>query len=191
MAFPGSPEPLVDNFGLISMLSVPYLSPGFSPLHCHSIHKINLRTIRTTTAIALGIGGVIAYHFWEKSRAAKAMNFFPAGVQQIKFDGATPVITLALSAHNASSQEMTVNAVDLNLTANGTYVGNASSFVPQTILANSQTTVFVDIRLSLLSVVNDIIKAFQYGNFSQVIRLTGVANVDNIQVPIDMNFTVG
>jgi LEA14-like dessication related protein len=131
------------------------------------------------------------YHWIAKARAVKNMNFFPGGVSDIHFDGATPILTLALIAHNTSNQQMTVNSFDANLTANGTYVGNASSFTPQTIMANSQTTVMVNIRLSLLNIVTDIIKAFQYGNFSQTVRLTGNANVDNIQVPVDMNFTVG
>ena len=119
------------------------------------------------------------------------MNFFPGGVSNIRFDGATPIITLNLIAHNTSNITMTINSFDANVTANDTYVGNASSFTPQVIAANSQATVMVDIRLSLLNIVNDIIKAFQYGNFQEVIRLTGNANVDNAQVPIDMNFTVG
>ena len=119
------------------------------------------------------------------------MNFFPGGVDSIHFDGATPVITITLIAHNTSNQQMTINSLDGNISANGTYIGNASSFIPQTILPNSQSTVKVDIRLGIFNIVNDIIRAFQFGNFQQVITFEGSANVDNIQVPLNMNYTVG
>jgi LEA14-like dessication related protein len=131
------------------------------------------------------------FHLVAKARAAKAMNFFPGGVHQLTFDNGTPILTVAIIAHNTSNQQMTVKSFDANVTANGQYIGNASSFAPQTILQNSQTTLLVNIRLSLLNIVNDLIKAIQYGNFAQTVRLTGNANVDNVQVPIDMNFTAG
>jgi LEA14-like dessication related protein len=139
----------------------------------------------------LGIAGIIAYNFFAKAAAAKRMNFFPGGVDSIHFDGDTPVITITLIAHNTSNQQMTINSLDGNISANGTYIGNASSFIPQTIFPNSQSTVKVDIRLGVFNIVNDIIRAFQFGNFQQVINFTGSANVDNIQVPINMNYTVG
>lgn len=119
------------------------------------------------------------------------MNLYPRGVKDIYFDGPTPVIRLILAAQNSSGQTLTVNSVVANLSANGYLVGNVSSFVPQPILPNSENYIVVSVRLSALGVVNDIIRAVQFGSFTQDLTLTGYANVNNYQLPIDMKFKAG
>lgn len=58
-------------------------------------------------------------------------------------------------------------------------------------MGNSTTPVQVQVRMLLLGLVNDILRAIQYNNVSQALELQGAANVDAIQVPLDLKFTVG
>ena len=107
------------------------------------------------------------------------------------FDGVTPVLTLGLVAQNVSNQQMTIKSIVANLFTNNYLVGNLASFTPQVILPTSQVTLYVDVRLSPLSIVNDIIRAIQYGNFQQNVVLKGDMNVDNMVLPVDMNYKIG
>jgi LEA14-like dessication related protein len=109
----------------------------------------------------------------------------------VHFDGATPVLTVGLVVENTSNQSMTIKSLVGNLYANGYNVGHLSAFDPQEITPNSQSVISIDIRMGLLGIVNDIIRAVQYGNFTQDLQLTGYANVDNLQVPIDEKYKAG
>jgi len=147
--------------------------------------------MKPITVIAFSAAGLIAYSLLRKSAALGTLNFFPAGVRDLSFDGVTPVITIGLAAQNTSNQNFTMNSIAGNVFANNYFVGNVSSFEPLTIPANKQTIIPIKIRLSLIGIVNDIIRAFQTNNISQVLELESFANVDNLQVPINLKYKVG
>lgn len=134
---------------------------------------------------------LVAYNLFAKKKAAGSLNFYPSKVTDIRFEGATPVATLALAAQNVSNQTFTVRAITGNLTANGYVVGNISYFLQQVIAPTSSSIIRLDIRLSLLSVVNDIVTAFQTGNFSQEIIFKGWINVDGILQAVNLKYQVG
>ena len=94
-------------------------------------------------------------------------------------------------AQNTSNQVLSCYSFAASLTANNILIGNVASFTPQIIAPNSQQIISVDVRLSILGIVNDIIRDVQFGNFQQDIILNGFANVDNYQVPITMTFKAG
>jgi len=70
-------------------------------------------------------------------------------------------------------------------------VGNISSFIPQIIPKNTQGILLLDCRLKLIGIVNDLIMAFDNGNFQQNLELKLIANVDNLQVPVNIKYKIG
>jgi hypothetical protein len=141
--------------------------------------------------LAWGAVGFFVYALFSKARALQTMNLYPAGVQDIYFDGPTPVIRLVLRAQNSSSQSLTINSIAANLYANGYLVGNMGSFLPQPIAPNSESELVVNVRLNPLGIVNDIIRAVQFGSFTQDLNFRGYANINNYQLPVDMTFKAG
>lgn len=144
----------------------------------------------TQTVLLVG-GGLIAYTMFTKKAALGSLNFYPASIKNIHFDGSTPVMTIGLAVQNTSNQKFILRSMAGNLYANSYMVGNLSFFQEQQILPNSQGTLWVDIRMSLIGAVQDIIRDFQNNNFSQELHLDAYANIDNYQVPIDLKYKVG
>lgn len=134
---------------------------------------------------------MIAYNALAKATAAGTINFYPETVQQIVFDGPTAVITFSLAAQNTSGQTFNVKSLAGNLYANNYLIGNASYFYPQVVGPNRATSIVLNARLSPIAIVNDIIRAFQMGNFKQEIRFEAYANVNNFQIPINIKYQVG
>lgn len=103
----------------------------------------------------------------------------------------TPVAEIGIGVQNTSNQSFRVNSIAGNAYSNGSYVGNIGSFVPVEVPPNSQAVIMVKVRLQLVGIVNNIIDAFQDKHFTQDVKLTLSANVDNLQLPIDLNYKVG
>lgn len=131
------------------------------------------------------------YNIFNKSAAAGTLNFYPESVRQIRFEGATPIMTVGLAVQNTSASKFVIKSIAGNLYANTYLVGNLSYFTPQAINPNSQSVILLDVRLGLLGIVQDIIRAFQFGNFQQDLIFKSFANVDNFQVPINITYKVG
>jgi len=56
---------------------------------------------------------------------------------------------------------------------------------------NSAPILWLDIRLSLISVVADLINDISYSNFEQALKFKGYANVDGLQVPLNFDYKIG
>lgn len=146
-----------------------------------------MTTLQTTVLVG---GAIIALTAFQKFRSAGSLNFYPGSLKNIYLDGITPVATFGLVIQNPSSQSFTVKSLAGNLTANGFQIGNVSSYLPIEILANSQRTYNLTVRLSILGVVNDIISAFNGNGATQTIEFKAWANVDNLSVPITLKYKV-
>lgn len=140
---------------------------------------------------AYAAAGLIAYNLFTKGRALATLNFYPANVTGVRFDGLTPVLTLGLAVQNTSGQQMILRSFAGNVFANGYLIGNVSSYIPTTIQANGQSIIYVTARLSILGLVNDIIEAIQTKSFKQSFDLSAFANVNNFQVPVKIKYSVG
>jgi hypothetical protein len=138
---------------------------------------------------------LLAWNLYAKKKALESIDFLAGRIKNVGFDAFTPTITLELIAQNTSNHIFTVNSIAGNVftVSNGKNynVGNVSEFLPITIPANSQTPVVVTIRLQLIGVVTDLLNAILYGNFPKTISLVALANVDNIQIPINFDYTIG
>lgn len=159
-------------------------------------HDSNLRKskpIKTnqTTVVLGAAAALIAYSLFRKGAAAGTLIFYPDRIRDFEFDGLTPVLVAGIRVQNTSNQSFTLNSLAGNVFSDNTLVGNASIFTPQTVLANSQKIFTVDIRLLPLGIVNDIIKAWQYKNFTKKIEINAMANVDNLQTEIKLNYSIG
>lgn len=123
--------------------------------------------------------------------ALGTLNFYADKVLNLQFDGATPVFTVQLLCENTSSQSFTINSISARVFSNNYEVGSISNFGRQVIAANSQVFVTVNIRLQLISLTNELIRAFQFGNFGQTLHIQGAVNVDDFNIPINMDFQLG
>jgi LEA14-like dessication related protein len=139
----------------------------------------------------LGASAVVAYSLFRKSAALGRLNFYPEVVRDLQFDGITPVITVGLAAQNTSNQNFDVKSLAGNVYSNSYLVGNVSLFQAVTIPANQQVLLLVNMRMSLLGIVDDIINAIQTGNTTQKLDLEAYANVDDLQIPVNISYKVG
>jgi LEA14-like dessication related protein len=137
-------------------------------------------------------GALIAFNAFNKSRARGMLNFYPAGLKDIKFSGVTPIATLGIVVQNPSSQYFTIRSLSGNLFANNILIGNVSNFGTTIIPANAQIVYYVNIRLSILGIVNEVIRSFKKeSGFTQNLELQGYANVNNWPVPLRLQYKVG
>lgn len=146
---------------------------------------------QTGKLVALAAGGLLVYSLLRKGTGISTLNFFPEKVRSIDFDGLTPVMTIGLGVQNTSNQGFALKSLAGNLYANNYYIGNVSSFSLKTIPPNSQTIIYITARLQLIGIVNDIMNAFENQNFSQDIQIKAMANIDTLQVPINLNYKIG
>lgn len=138
-------------------------------------------------AAALAIG----YFLLRKSAAAGNLVFFPGNVTGMAFIDSTPQITFELRVQNTSGTDLLLNSLAGNLSSNGYLVGNVSNFSGAVIPGNSQVVIPLTVSLQVIGIVTDLIRAFQYKNFTQNIDLDARANVNNIQVPVQLSYSVG
>jgi LEA14-like dessication related protein len=144
--------------------------------------------LKPLETILIGGAAVLVYSLFRKGAAAGSLNFLPFGIKDIKFQGVTPVLTMQLAVQNTSNQDFSLNSFAGSLFSNGTYIGNVSTFAEMIIPPNSQTILEVKIRLSILQIVNNIIADIERGTFKEVLTLKAYANVDNLQVPIEVAY---
>ncbi len=141
--------------------------------------------------IALILGGVAVAYYANLANAAGNLIFYPGSIQGLSFQDATPVVQGSVIIQNTSNATFTFNSVAGNITTNGTLVGNISNFVPVTIGPNSQGELPITIKLSLIGVANDVIDAIQSRNISKKIILDGRVNANGVQVPLNLEYSIG
>ncbi len=141
------------------------------------------------------IGGAIflGYRLLARGASASTLNFVPGRIKGLYFDGITPYLTVGIIVQNTSNYSFVLNSIAGSVLSNQNgqlyTLGNVSYFSPQKIYANSQVEIFVNLRLSLIGVVSDIINSISNG-FSQVIEMKATANVDALQVPVHFKYNV-
>ena len=138
--------------------------------------------------VLIGAAAFLLYSFLRKGKALGNLVFHPHSLKDIKFEGITPVMTLGLAVQNTSNQSFTLNSIAGELYANNYLIGNIASFSAQTISPNSEKVIFIKARLSLLGIVTDMINAIKNGTWTQTLELESTANIDNLQVPVDLKY---
>ena len=145
--------------------------------------------------VGVTAAGLFILNMLSRKAAAGTLNIYQGAVKGISWEGLTPVITVGIIVSNTSNQTFNINSLAGSMTTitNGKnyVIGSASSFTRQSILPNSQTTVWIDVKLSIIGVVADIFNIIQYGNYEQALTFNGYVNVDGLQVPVNFNYKVG
>jgi hypothetical protein len=139
----------------------------------------------------LGGAGLLAYTVFRKVNALGHLVVLPGQIVSMDFVGGVPVLTITVIAQNTSNSDLLINSFAGNVYSNKTFIGNVSNFFPVAIPGNSSTPIRVEIQMQILGIVNDLIRAFQYGNFTQEIEVEGFANVSSFQLPVKLKFAVG
>lgn len=139
----------------------------------------------------LALGGILLYSLFRKGSGLKTLKFFPGSISKVTWEGMTPVLVFNLGVQNTSNQDFTINSIAGNVNSNNTYLGNVGSFTPVVIAKNSEQYIPVKFRLQISGVVNNIVDAINTGTFRQNLELRLVANIDNLQLPIEFDLIVG
>ncbi len=148
-----------------------------------------IRSMRTGDVLLL-FAGVVGVYYLTRGRAANHLNFYPGGIQGMALQDLTPTMELDFIVQNTSNADVSINSLAGNAYSNGYLVGNISNFQGALVRGNSETRVPVLVRFNPIGIVNDIIDAFQTGNFKQDITIEGRANGEGISVPIELKFQV-
>lgn len=136
-------------------------------------------------------GALLAYNAFAKGNALQSLNFYPKKVYDIKMDGVTPVLKIGLAIQNTSNQFLMLHSLAGNVYCNDFLIGNVSAYTPTRIGANGETILILSIRLSLIGIVQDIIRAFNGGGWKQKINLDARANIDRYQIPVKVSYQIG
>jgi len=144
--------------------------------------------------ILLTGAGLLLFTLFAKGQQIGKLIFYPGKVSEIDL-WPSPHCTLELIVQNTNSGSLQLNsfagALYAKQSGTSTLIGNVSSFQPVTIAGNSQGLIRIYVKLFALGIVNDIIRAFTTGQFSQEVLLDANANIDNLQLPVSMTFKIG
>src|SRR5574337_399054 len=141
--------------------------------------------------VLIPAGLLIAWLVFAQRRAINLLNYLIEGVS-LSFDGITPVLNLEIEVQNVSNENYTINSFVGALYSGQTLIGNVSTFTPVKILPSSQTKMTLQIRLSLISVVSDLVNLIRQGSgIAQTLTLNGYINASGIVAPIMITYKVG
>lgn len=140
------------------------------------------------------VAGLVGFEIFKKISGAKNIRVTSVNINSISLEGSVPVVNLSVGIENTGNQGYQVNSISGSLYAmqegSEILVGNVSSFNPQVISSNSRQYVSINVSLKVLSIVQNIIRSFQFGNFSISMRFTGSVNVDRFVIPFDESFNI-
>lgn len=142
-----------------------------------------------TKPLLLAAAGLLMFSLVSKAQQIGRLIFYPGKVKSI--DMLNLSMSIELIVQNTNSSQLYVQSFAGNLFSNSYLIGNVSSFQQIMIPGNSQRIFIVNVKLQPLGVVNDIINAFQTGSFTQFLKLDASANVDGVQLPVQLEFKVG
>lgn len=130
-----------------------------------------------------------------KGRALANLVMDAGPVQGIEFSGASPVLQVSIIVQNTNSLGFTINSMAGNVyTSDGgqqTLIGNVFNFAPFTVPPNSQSTFILNLKLFPVGVVNTVIQAIQYKNFTKQLSVDMTVNIDGLQFTKTLTLTVG
>lgn len=163
--------------------------------HSGKIKTINMpsrKTVRTVERLALYGGlGLVAYAIFSKVRAVGNLIFVPGQVVSMGFQNSNPLMVFSVNVQNTSSTQLSLNSFAGSLYSQGTLIGNVYNFTPLVIPPNGMVTMYVNVQLMALGVVNQIIQAFTTKNFTEELTVQGYVNTVNVQVPVNFTLKVG
>lgn len=141
--------------------------------------------------VLYGAGALALVWFYSKSRAVAGLVFAPGNISSLYIANGQPVAELTVLVQNTNSTSLEIQSFAGTVFSNGQYVGNVYNFQRVVVPGNSMVAVPVIIQMQVSGLVNEIISAFQYGNISRRITVTGNVNVEGAQLPIRIDYNIG
>lgn len=136
----------------------------------------------------LAVFGLVAF---TQGRAASNLQFFPGRVTGFSIDGINPIATAELLIQNTSNVEFTINSLAASVYSSGTLIGNISDFTPDIVGPNTQYVYPVTIRFLSLSIIDQLINAFETGSIKRDLSIEGSVNANGQQWPLKLTYTIG
>lgn len=164
------------------------------------LHKSTAISPNFTYENRVGMGGLNAIlllaagfgiWFFTQARAGGNLLFFPGNITGISLSGINPIAQVELLIQNTSNVQFEIRSLAANATSNNTLIGNVANFTPVIVPANSQVVYALTIRFLTLSLLDDIINAINTGSIRREIKISGTANANGQQVPIDITYVIG
>lgn len=134
------------------------------------------------------VGGGVFYLLMKKKVAN--LNYYLKGFD-LSFDGITPVLNLSLVVQNVNNTGFNVKSFVGLLYVGTARIGNVYGFTPVRIALSSETPVNIQVRLSPLAIVSDIVsRIVQKSGLSYELTLIGNLNAEGFVIPVNLNFAV-
>lgn len=144
-----------------------------------------------TSQLLLPVAGLLVIGLLLQKKAAAALHYFIKGVA-ISFEGITPVLRIDVMVQNPSNQSFTVRSIVGSLFADGSKIGDASLFQTVTIAPNSQSVLPVQVRLSPLAIVSDLVSLIMKGSgIPKTIVFNGYVNANEMVTDVNMTYSIG
>lgn len=146
--------------------------------------------MKTGNILLILAGVAVAAAAFFTHRAVAMLNFALKGVA-FRWEGAAPVLRFKVSVQNVSNESFQVKSVVGTLRANGFVVGNVSTFTPVVVPPASAAEMEIDVRMSLIGVVSDIVNVIEQGSGpSQELEFTGNVNASGIVQPLELKYKI-
>lgn len=133
------------------------------------------------------VAGVTALYFLGKSRLKNVKVLF----RGFKVTGKifAPKFNLKFGIQNPTTEKANFKSLVGEVSANGRIIANVSSFVPVTIMPNSETMINVIAEPVGISIAKTVMEFIKTKNKLQL-QFNGSANIENIVYPLNNELTV-
>jgi Late embryogenesis abundant protein len=138
--------------------------------------------MKSNTILILVLVAVVGYWAYTKYGAVSNLLFVPRGINA---SGGGFQVTLGIQ--NTSNTSLQYNSFAGSLIVNGSNIGNVTDFTQQTIIANGETDLVINVTANLLGLASQILQQVNSGNVGiQSAVLTGNANIGGTQYPVNV-----
>lgn len=138
--------------------------------------------MKSNTILALVILAVVGYWAYTRYGAVTNLLFVPRGINA---SGGGFQVTLGLQ--NTSNVPLQYNSFAGSLLVNGSNIANITDFTAQTIAANAETDLEINVTANLLGLASQVLQQVNSGNVGiQSAVLTGNANIGGTQYPVNV-----
>lgn len=141
--------------------------------------------------VVLLLAGAAGLYFWNLSKAASNLIYFPGNITGFQLDGISPIIYVDLIVQNTNNVSFTINSLAGNVLSNNTVIGNIKNFTPVEVAGNSQTAVPLTLVLQPIAIVGEIISVLTGSTGERNLQVHGTVNANGIQAGFDLIYNIG
>jgi LEA14-like dessication related protein len=143
------------------------------------------------TAILTAAGLLVASTLI-KAQAAGNLNFYPQGVSDVGLQSGTPVVVVRIRVQNVGGTNLILRSIAGNVYCNSVLIGNAEQFNAIQFAPNSVSYLTINLRLSWIGIVQDILNAWNNQSLAQTVEWDMRFAVDGLPVQAQkLTFKIG